>query len=220
MTREIPPVHVAPATLQYATPQAASRRYTLEAWVSLVAAVLPGVCLMLLLGGIRLMSVVLILPTLFGGMIACAAVTIWLMVLMVRRGTGIVALELIAALGFLVPIFTIASQDVTPMVVGLGCLAIGSMRHFPVYRALSRWCRAAGWPRIANNTAVLGVVRTVYELCWCGITVAWVMFSLMHMDYGLGWVAYYGFYGYGALWIWLLVSHLCLVQALGRGRER
>lgn len=220
MTREILPANVPPATLHYAAPQAASRRYTLEAWLSLVAAVLPGVFLMLLVGGARLMPVVLILPTLFGGMIACAAVTIWLMVLMVRRGTGIVALELIAALGFLFPIFTIAIQDITPMVVGLGCLAMGSMRHFAVYRTLSRWCRAAGWPRTADNAAVVGVVRAVYELCWCGIIVAWVMFSLMHVDIGLGPVAYYGLYGYGALWIWLLVSHLCLVQALGRGRER
>lgn len=136
------------------------------------------------------------------------------------RECGIVVLELIAALGYLLPILAVAIRDITPMIVGLGCLAIGSMRHLPVYRTLSQWCRAAGWPRTANNTAVVGVVRTVYELCWYGIIVAWAVFSLMHTDYGLGRIIIYGFYGYGALWIWLLVSHLCLVQALGRSRGR
>lgn len=87
MTQEIPPANVAPATLNYATLQAVSRRYTLEAWVALLAAVMPGVFLILLLGGARLMSAILIWTALFGGIIACAAMTTWLMVLMVRRGS-------------------------------------------------------------------------------------------------------------------------------------
>lgn len=214
MAGEIEPVKIAPAPLNYAAPSPDSRGYASVAWAALAAAVLPGACALLLLG-LFFLPVVILVP-LVAGLIACAGATIWLMVLMVRRGTGIVSLELIAAIGFLF-IALVPVIHETAMLVGLGCLAMASVRHIPVYGALSRWCRALGHRHTADVVRVLGFSRAVYECCWFGIMVVWALTSLMHMRLGLDAIAYYGLYGYGALWIWMIVSHARLVQVLGRG---
>lgn len=220
MAQNKKPVGAPPAVLNYAVPVRVAGRYTLVAGVALLLALLSGMCVLLMIawvdfhfGRMLLWSSMLLFASVFA---ATAGVTVWLMVLMLRLGAAYALLELIAALGLVLLALVVIVQSPAMVIVGIGCLALSALRYLPHYGTLSVWCIALKHRKLAVNLQLLGYGRAMYELGWFGSTFAWGVSEMLHWDSGLETIVYYGLYGYMGIWIWMIVSHVRLLQLLKR----
>ncbi len=114
---------------------------------------------------------------------------------------------------------------------GIGFLAMATVtiRHLMLYRLLSDLALAVTAPRLKRSLLAMGWMKTIYEGLWlmcCGLPLMAVALDKSHFkiagNFAGEWIifiliaAFFGCFGYAAIWVWMIVNHSLLLRAFKR----
>ncbi len=149
-------------------------------------------------------------------------------------GAGLrTALDLVACMGLigimfaplLAPVFQEQNENrgIMPLGVCFLLMAITTTRHLLLYRSIAGVLQLADRRGLARSFLVMGWVKMIYEGLWlmcCALPL------MMYQDRSMGreedvavflaFGALFGCFGFGLIWIWMIISHTMLVATVKR----
>ena len=121
--------------------------------------------------------------------------------------------------------YTVQSMSAGPFALGACFLLIAATtsRHLMLYSAVSNALVAANRRGLARSFLVMGWVKMIYEGLWlmcCALPL------MMYQDRSMGreedvavflaFGALFGCFGFGLIWIWMIIAHAMLVATVKR----
>lgn len=115
------------------------------------------------------------------------------------------------------------------VVLGLAyaLMAGTTYRHLLLYRQLANMCLQISRFSMARGLVALGWVKMIYEALWLGCCAVALLLigSNLHnqaddLAIFIAFAALFGSMGFGAVWIWMIVTHALLLRLAGKEQPR